>query len=648
VKTIALRHYRAPGDVLMLTALARDLKTTYPDRYRIIANSPYPYLWEGNNYIESHASDGQIPKGVEVISLSYGPYMPRAKSIERRHFVGAFHSAFKARTELVVPLLLPHGHLALTPQETTPLISGRYWIIMSGGKSDFKTKHWRYEWHQEVANALRASGIQVVTAGALVAPGKGRPASSHPRLANTIDMIGKTNLRAFIRLIAGADGVIGPVTFAMHAAAALGKPYVAIAGGVEEWWWEAYVRQNPGFGDVGHKLPVEHRFLHTMNLLDCCQNRGCWAMGVSPSDTQRVKCKKPIQLPDQTLPKCMSMITPERVIASVLSYYLDGTLKLEPGMSLPAVDQPVTIKDSNGRTYAVSLNVIEPGDKALPVIRTDLEPVKEPEIKPTVLPGRKPQTNAAARSRDESLARVGGKLTGFVLFYGDFADMHARCLNAILNTTEPHEYELRVFLNATCRQTSQLVKRRHEEGKIAAVYESTENCFKYPAMRKMFHDPNKPIETDWVMWFDDDTMADVDTEWLPKLCNVIADGVSVDPMLAMVGPKFNFKVNQKQAEWFREAEWFKGKPFRDTVGRGVPNGDRIHFITGSCWALKSALIRDACIPDTRLQHQGGDVTLGEQVYQLGGTLKNWNGDKKTVLWSSVKRRGVTQPMFNLG
>ena len=50
----------------------------------------------------------------------------------------------------------------------------------------------------------------------------------HPRLERVTDLVGKTSLREFIRLMYHADGVVCPVTFAMHLAAAIepkpGKP----------------------------------------------------------------------------------------------------------------------------------------------------------------------------------------------------------------------------------------------------------------------------------------------------------------------------------------------------------------------------------------------------------------------------------------
>jgi hypothetical protein len=50
------------------------------------------------------------------------------------------------------------------------------------------------------------------------------------------------------------------------------------------------------------------------------------------------------------------------------------------------------------------------------------------------------------------------------------------------------------------------------------------------------------------------------------------------------------------------------------------------------------------IPDPEIGHNGGDVCIGEQLYQGGYQAKSWNAKKQFVNTSSVKRRGETKPM----
>jgi hypothetical protein len=106
-------------------------------------------------------------------------------------------------------------------------------------------------------------------------------------------------------------------------------------------------------------------------------------------------------------------------------------------------------------------------------------------------------------------------------------------------------------------------------------------------------------------------------------------------------------MQPKHADWIKKADWYRGKQFRDRSGKTAVNGNKVFFVTGSFWAMKTEAITKANIPDVRLTHNGGDVCIGEQMWQNGYTFKNWNGDKKIVCWSSTARRGTSQPIFNI-
>jgi hypothetical protein len=84
------------------------------------------------------------------------------------------------------------------------------------------------------------------------------------------------------------------------------------------------------------------------------------------------------------------------------------------------------------------------------------------------------------------------------------------------------------------------------------------------------------------------------------------------------------------------------------LGAGSPNGNRIIFTTGGFWAITTEAMRAADIPDlgTGLTHNGGDWQIGEQIYQAGYGIKQFNGKKQFVRTSSVDRRGVTKPTID--
>ena len=140
----------------------------------------------------------------------------------------------------------------------------------------------------------------------------------HPDLSGVIDLRGKTDTRAVVRLMHSAQGVVCPVTFLMHLAAAVemrghphrARPCVVIAGGREPPQWETY---------------PAHQFIHTVGALPCCGQGGCWRVRTLPlgdgdqKDSPESLCVDVVD----GLPRCMAMITPEEVIRRI-NLYFDG------------------------------------------------------------------------------------------------------------------------------------------------------------------------------------------------------------------------------------------------------------------------------------------------------------------------------------
>ncbi len=609
-----LSHDMAPGDIISMTGLVRDIARAYPGVYDVSVETPHRAVWANNPYL---APKGDTKSG-KYIRLTYGGYIRKAAK-EPVHFLTAWHRNFEDQTGLKIPVTEPKPDLHLTADEANNrLVSGRYWVVVAGGKLDFTTKHWSYARHQKVVDGLLRCGIPVVQAGSL---SSGPPPNRHPVMEGAINLLGKTDLRQFMRLIAQADGVICSITSAMHIAAAFERPCVVIAGGREEAHWEAYSNGHAGFREANGKVRIEHAYLHTMGLLPCCETKGCWLNKASSKEEDRYKlyCKLPVLVDGQTIPRCLDMITEDHVLGAVMNYYQKGVLPpigQPPQVILPAAPQPLPML-----TVAAELT-------------TSPAPPK-PSAQPTPVPV---SLGPAQDSNVFDHPRIGGRFTVMVLVYGEYFPMHRRCLDAILATVPANRLDLRVIANEPCPATDDYVKALGAAQKVSVYYRNPTNLKKYPAMRAALHDPAHPISTNWTIWFDDDTMCDRNPAWLQLLAKTIIE----HPNDSMFGPHQIYQLTEKQPQWLRSAPWYRKRPFRDRAGRPSPEGNKVHFCTGSFWAIHTPAIRQADIPDTRLGHNGGDWTIGEQLYQAGLTLKNFSSDKSIVNWSSTPRRGLDE------
>jgi hypothetical protein len=235
---------------------------------------------------------------------------------------------------------------------------------------------------------------------------------------------------------------------------------------------------------------------------------------------------------------------------------------------------------------------------------------------------------------------IGGRMTVCILMYGNFHDMHKRCMNNILSTTRAPTIQIRVACNEVCMETIQYLSRLKEQGRIYKVIVNQTNIKKYPAMRRMFHDPDDPITDKWVVWFDDDSMAERDPEWIDKLAHTIINAYPKN--CHVYGAPFIWTFDRQQIEWVKSRPWYRNRPFQMKNGRETPNGNRIKFATGGFWAMSMAVIKAGDIPDEQIGNNGGDYMVGEQVWQQGYDLKAWNQSKQFVHTSSIKRRGLNE------
>jgi hypothetical protein len=319
----------APGDVSMLSSLVRDIKLNYGDRYLVDVRTNFPAIWRHNPYLTSM---GKKDKGVEYMRMKYVKQLKSAHSGKQFHFCTAFHKDFEEKTKIHVPVLFPKPDFHFSDYEKeNPLIKGRYWIVVNGGKTDMSTK-WLCETRLQAAvDRLREFGLRFVQEGAT------KRLCHHPPMKNVFNVIGHTSVRDLMVNILHAEGMICTITFQMHVAGGVDTPCVVVAGGREEPWFEAYVDDYNAFGPKCAKVKVPHRYLHTVGQLPCCKTNGCWKRrtvklndGMKEPGGKRLMdeslCKNPTVVDGQDLPKCHEMIQTDHIVEAAMSYYEDGTL----------------------------------------------------------------------------------------------------------------------------------------------------------------------------------------------------------------------------------------------------------------------------------------------------------------------------------
>jgi hypothetical protein len=315
-RRLLLRSFQSPGDVVVLTAAVRDLLAAYPGRFLIDVRTSAPAVWEHNPRLTPLRDDSP---DVETIDMHY----PLIHHSNRRpyHFLHGYVQFLEqqlaaSRTlpasgtlSLRIPVTDFRGEIFLSDEErdSPPLLPERYWIVVAGGKYDYTAKWWNPSSFQAVVDHFR---------GRIAFVQCGERGHWHPPLRNVVNLVGRTTLREFIRLVHHADGVLCPVTLAMHLAAAVpvkpGKPplrpCVVVAGGREPVHWEAY----PG-----------HQFLSTVGTLPCCATGGCWksrcqTVGDGDDKDRTNRCEQPVAIGRGVhIPRCMAAITPGDVIRRI-------------------------------------------------------------------------------------------------------------------------------------------------------------------------------------------------------------------------------------------------------------------------------------------------------------------------------------------
>ena len=319
---LLLKTDQAPGDAVVMTAAIYSLHKAHPGKYLIAVESLWPEVFEYNPDVAKSlrfpVKVGQVPWNLPSETAVIRMHYPAIHQSNDRgiHFMQGWCEFLGTALNIQVPLLTNRPHIYFT---NPALPVEDYWVICSGGKSDFTNKMWGHDNYQKVVGKLSGK-VRLVQVG--------ENSIDHPPLymCDGINMVGKTSLRDLFDITRRARGVICGVSLLMHVAAALEKPAIVIAGGREPVQWNAYPKQH---------------YLHTVGTLSCSTPQGhvggaCWRSRTVPLGDNAFLDKDTCERPVGGTPECMTMIHPEEV-AEVVLRYENARNRLESPRTAPNV-----------------------------------------------------------------------------------------------------------------------------------------------------------------------------------------------------------------------------------------------------------------------------------------------------------------------
>lgn len=239
-------------------------------------------------------------------------------------------------------------------------------------------------------------------------------------------------------------------------------------------------------------------------------------------------------------------------------------------------------------------------------------------------------------------------ITICALFFNSYTDLARRCLDSICKGLADNGgqfvQELRFGLNVPSLKLAGMVmdwaqRIRDQFGIRCVLFDAPKNKYKYPMMRRMFF--QRPLETEYVMWFDDDSFL---VDPLPKRwwATVFAEARSHD----MIGQHWLMPVQGNQLEWIKTQPWFNPnvqlRPPKS--GKGKP---AFEFCQGAWWVIRTSVLQKYDWPIKEIRHNGGDSMLGELFRHQGLRMGRFyggvriNADEKGR-HSKSKRRGHSE------
>lgn len=302
--TINLICNQQIGDCIKTTTVAKLFKDQYPE-LDIEVSMSHPSVYFNNPNVVNNGKN--VPKvinaadEVEVKKLNVvcnqdddngkldNKFTIHKLKENQASFLQGMIGYINAKYNFNLKITQEEPDIYLTKEEKLPFedLPKKFWVVNAGCEAKNQRKNYPRKYWEDIFTAL--PDVTFIQNG--LTKDMHSPFPNHKNVINGLD---KYNVRETMRLIYHSQGVISPISWNMHCAAAFKKPCIALAGGGEDVSWENY--KYYGFN-----------YLHTIGSFDCCQSGGCW------KDT----C---INKEEDGTQKCMQIITPDIIINLVKKY----------------------------------------------------------------------------------------------------------------------------------------------------------------------------------------------------------------------------------------------------------------------------------------------------------------------------------------
>jgi hypothetical protein len=187
-------------------------------------------------------------------------------------------------------------------------------------------------------------------------------------------------------------------------------------------------------------------------------------------------------------------------------------------------------------------------------------------------------------------------ITVCCLLYGDYPDLALRCLGPI-GKLRGSVSDIRVGCNEVSERTLKVLSDTLSTDSNMTVIKESPQIYKYPMMAKLFN--VKPILSDYIMWFDDDSYIfhENPEKWIKNVEDFMSNSKA-----DMAGSLYVVPSSKNQIAWRRlHCPWYTDNN----------TGHQSRFATGGWWIIKSEIIKKYGWPHPMLLHRGGDALLGE-------------------------------------